>query len=455
LAGSPAMRGRHVLAAGFLMSAPAQAQTPLPWLPPASRAPEQAPASVTIGQALPGLSVEAWYEHFDFDLSRAGGQGSAGGDDARLVIDYRRILTPAPWLDIHLSDRFDETGLIDGPSFAQGSFTAHGAVNSLREAYVAVRLTDGASPLFVDAGRINVRNGVGSGYNPTDYFKTDAVLSATTFDPGALREDRLGVVAAQVQQIAPWGAWSVTLAPPLTSPVSSASLEAKHAPLYLGLDRTNGYGAALAKLSPQISPAVSADVLAFAQQGHAVQLGLDVSALLSNALVGNVEISAGRQAFVAGPENTSQKDGWTARAAVNITWTTPQGIDLTVENILVGNGLTGSQAAAWSRAQSPATQLRYAALVQERSAAQEPLGRIGAFARLGWRDAFHHPGLSLSAFVLADESDGSLLWQASASQSFGRWTAGTNLGAFDGPRVSEFGSNPLRVYFTMHVARTF
>jgi len=63
--------------------------------------------------------------------------------------------------------------------------------------------------------------------------------------------------------------------------------------------------------------------------------------------------------------------------------------------------------------------------------------------------------MSLSAFVLADESDGSLLWQASALQSFGHWTAGTIPGTLEGPRVSEFGSNPLRVYFAMHVARSF
>lgn len=74
----------------------------------------------------------------------------------------------------------------DAEYSAQGSFAAHGAVNSLREAYVAVRVTDGASPVFLDAGRINLRNGVGSGYNSTDYFKTDAVLSSTNFDPGAL-----------------------------------------------------------------------------------------------------------------------------------------------------------------------------------------------------------------------------------------------------------------------------
>jgi hypothetical protein len=439
-------------------SALAQAGSPLPWLPPGAGAPAAAAApaaTVSIDSVLQGLSVQAWYEHFDYDLSLAGGHGSATGDDSRVVIDYRRQFALTPWLDLHLSDRFDDTGLLDGPSFAQGSFTAHGAVNSLREAYVAVRLTDGASPLFIDAGRINVRNGVGSGYNPTDYFKTDAVLSSTTFDPNALREDRLGVVAAQAQQIAPWGAWSLTLAPRLASPISADGLQQKRAPFYLGLDRTNGENAALLKISPQINQAMSADVLVFAQQAHAVQLGLDLSALLSSSVVANAEISVGRQPLLPGPGDSAEKQAWTARSAVNITWTTPQGIDLTVENLFVGDGLNGGQASAWSRASSASAQQRYAALVEQRSDSQEPLGRFGAFARIGWRDAFAHRGLSLSAFVLADESDGSLLWQASASQSLGHWTLGATGGAFSGPRVSEFGSNPLRVYFTMHVARTF
>jgi hypothetical protein len=452
------MQASHVVAAGFtLMTATARAQTPtpLPWLPPPEAAPATLPPSPATATLFQGLSLEAWYEHFDYDQGRAGGHGSAGGDDARLVIDDRRTLALAPWLGLHFSDRFDETGLIDGPSFGESSATSHGAVNSLREAYVAVRLADGASPLFFDAGRINVREGVGSGYNPTDYFKTDAVLSSTSFDPAALREDRLGVAAVQVQQIAPWGAWSVTLAPPLAAPISPAALQSRNAPFTLGLNRTNGEGAALLKLSPQISQAFSADMLVFAERGHAVQLGLDLSALLSNALVGNIEVSAGRQALLPGPDSSTQRDGWTARSAVNITWTTPQGVDLTVENILVGDGLNAGQAAAWSRAHAAAARRRYASLVEDRSAAQEPLGRVGAFARIGWRDAFAHSGLSLAAFVLADCTDGSLLWQASASQSFGQWTVGATGGAFEGPAVSEFGSNPLRVYFTTHVSRSF
>ncbi len=414
-----------------------------------------APALVNIDSVLEGLSVQGWYEHFDYDLGRAGGTGSAGGDDSRLVIDYRRNFALSSQVELHVSDRFDETGLLDGPASTQGSFTEHGAVNSLREAYVAVRLTDGVSPLFVDAGRINVRNGVGSGYNPTDYFKTYAVLSSTTFDPGALREDRLGVVALQAQQIAPWGAWSLTLAPQIGSPVSLASLETKHAPLYLGLDRTNGYAAALLKISPQLSQAFSTDVLVFAQQDHDLQFGLDMSALLSHSVVGNMEISAGRQPLLPGPAATTQRDGVTARSAVNITWTTPQGIDLTIEDIFAGDGLNAAQARAWNHANTLSAQLRYAALVEQRSAAQEPLGRFGAFARVGWRNAFHHYGLSLSAFVLADETDGSLLWQASASQSFGRWTVGVTGGAFDGAPVSEYGSSPLRVYLTAHATFSF
>ncbi len=435
----------------MILPARAQSPAPLPWLPPT----EPVPASVDVESILQGFAVEASYEHYDYDLSRIGGLGSAGGDDGRLVIDYRRIFSPAPWLGLHVSDRFDETAPIGGPSLGQGNFTAQGAVNTLREAYVSIRLSDGASPLFVDAGRINIREGVGSGYNPTDYFKTNAVVSSSNFDPNALREDRLGVVSVQVQQLASWGAWSLTAAPKLAAPVSSASLEATPAPLYLGLDRTNGRAAALFKLSPQISQAVSADVLAFAEQGHAVQLGLDLSALLSHDLVGNIELSAGPQTPRPGPDGSEARRSWTAHAAVNLTWTTPQGIDLTVESIFAGNGLTARQAAAWSSARSLAAQQRYAALAEDTSAAQEPLGQVGAFARAGWRDAFAQPGLSLSAFVLADITDGSLLWQAAASQSFGHWRVSAAAGSFDGPRVSEFGSNPLRAYFTLHVGRSF
>src|SRR2546429_481419 len=64
--------------------------------------------------------------------------------------------------------------------------------NDLREAYLSWQPLD---RLFFDVGRINVRSGVALGFNPTDFFKTRAVVEPLSVDPVVLREDRLGTLA--------------------------------------------------------------------------------------------------------------------------------------------------------------------------------------------------------------------------------------------------------------------
>jgi len=66
-----------------------------------------------------------------------------------------------------LSDRLDASWP------AQGSGD-HG-VNTLKEAYAGWR--DASSYTMLDLGRINVRNGVAMGYNPTDFLRAGAVRS--------------------------------------------------------------------------------------------------------------------------------------------------------------------------------------------------------------------------------------------------------------------------------------
>jgi len=44
---------------------------------------------------------------------------------------------------------------------------------------------------YLDLGRINLKSGVALGFNPTDFFKTRAVVEPLSADPSVLREDRL------------------------------------------------------------------------------------------------------------------------------------------------------------------------------------------------------------------------------------------------------------------------
>jgi hypothetical protein len=62
-------------------------------------------------------------------------------------------------------------------------------LNDFREGFVSWQPHDG---IYLDLGRINLRSGAALGFNPTDCFKSRAVVEPLSADPSVLREDRLG-----------------------------------------------------------------------------------------------------------------------------------------------------------------------------------------------------------------------------------------------------------------------
>src|SRR5262245_30118113 len=69
--------------------------------------------------------------------------------------------------------------------------------NDLREAYFAWTVDP---QTFLNFGRINLKSGVALGFNPTDFFKTRAVVEPLSADPSVLREDRLGTLMLRAQR---------------------------------------------------------------------------------------------------------------------------------------------------------------------------------------------------------------------------------------------------------------
>jgi hypothetical protein len=63
--------------------------------------------------------------------------------------------------------------------------------HDFREGYLTWTV---AAQSYLDVGRVNPRNGVAMGFNPTDVFKTNAVVERVSADPRVLREDRLGAL---------------------------------------------------------------------------------------------------------------------------------------------------------------------------------------------------------------------------------------------------------------------
>ncbi|NBS57443.1 MAG: hypothetical protein EBS65_10425, partial [Betaproteobacteria bacterium] len=85
----------------------------------------------------------------------------------RLSLDLRYDKAFAPGWRAVISDRLD----LNRFGLQTASGTGDGNINTLREAYLSWQ----AQPdRIADIGRINVRNGVAMGYNPTDYFRAGA-----------------------------------------------------------------------------------------------------------------------------------------------------------------------------------------------------------------------------------------------------------------------------------------
>jgi len=89
-------------------------------------------------------------------------------------------------LELTFSDRFNLSAQEGRP--VQDRDTA---INDFREGYLGWRPFEGG---YLDLGRINLKSGVALGYNPTDFFKTRAVVEPLSADPSVLREDRLGTL---------------------------------------------------------------------------------------------------------------------------------------------------------------------------------------------------------------------------------------------------------------------
>src|SRR5215468_2405634 len=107
--------------------------------------------------------------------------------------------------------------------------------NDLREVYASIEPQPRS---YFDAGRINVKSGVALGFNPTDFFKTRAVVDPLTADPSALRENRLGTLMLRAQHVGERATVSALYAPRVTDPAPIGDDRYRgFDPLF---DRTNG-----------------------------------------------------------------------------------------------------------------------------------------------------------------------------------------------------------------------
>jgi len=372
--------------------------------------------------------------------------------EERLFFDARAQWRLSDALSFHYSGRLNLRAE-DALSFPSRENIRH----DLREAY----LEWDAGGIALQAGRINVKSGVALGFNPTDYFKTRAVVEPLSADPSELREDRLGTLMALGQGV--WNGFSLTvaLAPKIASP--SAIYANDDLPSFDPMfDRTNARTRFLAKASVRLADDLAPEFLVYTE-GGATQFGFDLTRAFGKSIVGYVEWSGGeRRSLVADALASGIATGTLPAAAaavlphddrrafrndlaIGASYATENELSFNLEYHYHQGGFSDADWRQWFATGIAGNDGVRGALWYIRGYAadrQEPVARSEVFLRADWQDAIVHD-LSVTGFILADTRDGSGLAQLDADYILSRsWEVGGLVDLTFGARRSDFGSIP-------------
>jgi hypothetical protein len=319
------------------------------------------------------------------------------------------------------SDRLDEIHPTDGDTPS--------TLNSLREVYGSWQ--DEAGQHIGELGRINLRNGPSYGFNPTDYFRDNALRAVTTADPFALRENRLGVVVARYQSLWTGGGLSLALAPKLADAPSDSSFSAD-------LGATNNRNRGVATLSAQVSDRLSGQVLAYADQEKGMQLGGSMTALLSDAMVGHLEFSRGKdddlfsQIVLGTPRQVIRN-----RLSAGATYTTSTRLALTAEYEY--NGFAPDKA-AWDAGNAAGLPV-YGSYLQAVQAQQDIASRTAWLLYANQKSVFTK-SLDLTALLRINAEDKSRMGWLELRYHWPQFDAALQWQATSGQPASEYGLLP-------------
>ncbi len=196
------------------------------------------------------------------------------------------------------------------------------SINTLKEAYLSWQAADDR---LLDLGRVNVRNGVATGYNPTDYFRAGAVRSVVSGDPGSLKKNRLGSVMLRGQTL--WSGGSLTA---LASPqIADLPSDTAFSPDY---GATNNQSRWMLALSQKITESVTPQWLLYGEDRQPAQLGLNVTALIGDATVSYLEWSGGNsRSQLSQALQTADDTQFHQRVAAGATYTASNKLSVTLE----------------------------------------------------------------------------------------------------------------------------
>jgi len=176
-----------------------------------------------------------------------------------------------------------------------------------------------------DLGRVNIRNGAAMGFNPTDWFKANALRAIVNPDPAVLRENRQGTVVVQGQQLWEKASLTAALSPKLARSSDSATFA-------LNVGATNPENRYLLAGSYRFSEMLNPQALVYGGKDTPPQFGLNLSTLVGDSTVAYGEFTGGRgisliaQALALPEQQSSQQ-----RAALGLTYTTGFNLSVTAE----------------------------------------------------------------------------------------------------------------------------
>ena len=315
----------------------------------------------------------------------AGGQGNLRGSDERVntgraSFDARFDAALMPGLRGVLSDRLD---VVHGNGVPRGR-----DVNTLREAYVSWAQ---AEDQIIDFGRVNVRHGAATGFNPTDWFKEGALRSVVSPDPLLLRENRQGTVVLQGQKLWDVGSMTAAFSPRLGDAPDTATFA-------LNAGATNPRNRWLLAGSYKFSDKFNPELLLYGGADTPAQMGLNLSALVSDATVLFGEFSAGKgRSLLAQALGRPDAERNQRRAALGLSYTTGFNLTVTAEAEYNSAAPDREQWNALSRS-DPTGPLRVLASAQ--TLQDLPVRRAG-FVHAIWKDALVRR-LDVSGFLRRD-----------------------------------------------------
>jgi hypothetical protein len=338
----------------------------------------------------------------------------------------------APRWRVVFADRFD--------AWWQQEPSRQYNINTLQEAYVSWQPQPDR---IADLGRINTRYGVAYAYNPTDYFRTDAVRSTVSADPAVQRENRLGTVAARGQALWTGGSIAALYSPRLADHPNSSALDPD-------FGATNDVNRWLVAGSQRLSDQFNPQWLVFGAAGEPPQFGLNLTALLNDATVVSLEWSAGRSSSLLVQALSLPSDtAFRSRVAANLTYTTPNKLSLTIEYEFNGAALDRD---GWDELgrRSPAAYVTYRTYAAD---VQDPPTRRRVFLRAFWQDALVNH-LDLTSYAFFDAVDHSRQVWVEARYHWTRLDLALQWQRNDGSPFSQYGALPAQ-WITQALARYF